>query len=237
VPGTKFAGLQYTYTGQGFPDPNNPQTVNIKQWIEGIGIGNPGPDLLSAFDKNFDASIGGLNTATEKMYNSERVVPLFEFRDLDPLKTTDFGSFMGAVDISIQALHQQFATQPARKIRVKRQSDGGSCVLSNTYTGNPSTPTTAAGGPDCGPNLGQIPCAASSTSPPSSPTSAAGEPDCGPNLGQIPCPTFSPSPPATSTNAVSSTSVSATTVQLPTASPPCDDVEECDEDENAARPS
>jgi hypothetical protein len=31
VPGTKFPGLQYTYNGQGFPDPTNPQTVNIQQ--------------------------------------------------------------------------------------------------------------------------------------------------------------------------------------------------------------
>ena len=158
MPGTKFAALQYTYNGEGFPDPTNPQTVNIQQWIQDIGLGNPSPDQLSAFDKNYDSSIGGLNTATENMYNSQRAVPLFEFRDLDPLKTTDFESFMGTVDSSIQALHQQFATQPASKIRLRRQSENGSCVLSNTYNGNPATPTMAAGDPDCGPNLGQAPC-------------------------------------------------------------------------------
>jgi hypothetical protein len=202
VPGTKFAALQYTYNGEGFPDPTNPQKVNIQQWIQDIGLGNPSPDQLSAFDKNYDSSIGGLNTATEKMYNSQRAVPLFEFRDLDPLKTTDFESFMGTVDSSIQALHQQFITQPARKIRLRRQSDNGSCILSNTYSGSSTTPTMAAGDPDCGPNLGQAPC----------PTSTM---------------------PSTTT----STPVSATTLQLPAASPSCNDVEECDEDENAARPS
>jgi hypothetical protein len=227
VPGTKFAALQYTYNGEGFPDPTNPQTVNIQQWIQDIGLGNPSPDQLSAFDKNYDSSIGGLNTATEKMYKSQRAVPLFEFRDLDPLKTTDFESFMGTVDSSIQALHQQFTTQPARKIKLRRQSDNGSCVLSNTYSGSPTTSTMAAGDPDCGPNIGQAPCSASF----SEPTMVAGDPDCGPNLGQAPCPT------STLPSTTTSTSVSATTVQLPAASPSCNDVEECDEDENAARPS
>lgn len=206
VPGTKFPGLQYTYNGQGFPDPTNPQTVNIKQWIQDIGIGNPNPDSLSAFDRNYDSSIGGLNKATERMFNSQRAAPLFEFRDLDPVTTSAFETFMSNVDASIQALHQEFATQPARRIRVRRQSDNGSCVLSSTPTGNPTTPTMTNGGPGCGPNLGQVPCSA----PPPSPTT---------------------------TGTGSLASAPATTIQLPSASPTCNDVEECDRLQNEARPS
>jgi hypothetical protein len=154
VPGTKFAALQYAFNGEGFPDLINPQTVNIKEWIQDIALGNPKPDSLTAFDKNYDGSLGGLEAATERMYNSQRAVPLFEFRDLDPLTTNDFESFMGKVDASIQALHQKFATQPARKIRVRRQSVGGSCVFSSTSTANPTTSTTAVVRPGCGLNLG-----------------------------------------------------------------------------------
>jgi len=228
VPGTKFPGLQYTYNGQGFPDPTNPQTVNIQQWIQDIGIGNPNPDSLSAFDRNYDSSIGGLNKATERMFNSQRAVPLFEFRDLDPVTTSAFETFMSNVDASIQALHQEFATQPARRIRVRRQSDNGSCVLSSTPTGNPTTPTMTNGGPGCGPNLGQVPC-------PATPTATAGGPGCGPNLGQVPCSAPPPSPTTTGTG--SSASAPATTIQLPSASPTCNDVEECDRLQNEARPS
>ena len=115
VPGTKFASLQYTYEGKGFPNPNNPKTVNIQQWIKGIGIHYPNPDLFSAFDRNYDSSIGGLNKATERMFNSQRLVPLFEFRDLTPIPTSAFETFMSEVDTSIQALHKKFAIQPASK--------------------------------------------------------------------------------------------------------------------------
>lgn len=110
--GTKFSGLEYKYNGAALADPINPQTVNIKTWIQDIALGNPRPDTLSAFDKNYDSSIGGLTTATERVFNTQRAVPLFEFRDLNPLMTSDFQTFMTAVDSSIQALHQQFATAP-----------------------------------------------------------------------------------------------------------------------------
>ena len=65
---------------------------------------------------------------------------------------------MAKVDLSIQQLHQEFADKPLRKMKVRRQSDNGSCVLSSTFTGNPRTTTTAAGDPDCGSHIGQIPC-------------------------------------------------------------------------------
>jgi hypothetical protein len=256
VPGTKFAGLQYTYSGQGTPNPANPPTVNIKDWIQDIATGNSALDLFSAFDKNYDSSIGGLNQATEKMFSSQRAVPLFEFRDLKPVQTSGFPTFMSNVDVTIQVLHQEFAAQPAMRVRVRRQSDGGSCALPSTPTGNPATPTTTGDPncgnpsqtpcptePDCGPNLGQVPCPPGpgpdcGTNPGQTPCPT--EPDCGPNLGQVPCPapTPTPTPSPTTTGTGTLVTASATTIQLPGASATtCNDPEECDRLSNEARPS
>ncbi|KAL9084424.1 MAG: hypothetical protein Q9165_008062 [Trypethelium subeluteriae] len=135
VTGNKFAGLQYKYTGESNAAGTNPLTVNIKDWIQNIGIGYPSPDSLSAFDQHYDGSIGGLNKAVEKLYRSQRTVPLFEFRDLDPLTTMDFESFMDSVDSAIQTLHQRFATPPARKMKIRRRGDALNCTLPSNGTG------------------------------------------------------------------------------------------------------
>ncbi|TGJ86907.1 hypothetical protein E0Z10_g1918 [Xylaria hypoxylon] len=109
VPKNKFSELMYE---------NSLASVNIKTWIDGIGSGSSGKDALSVFDESIDGSIGGLGRATENIYNSQRAVPLFEFRDLPnyPL-TKDFESFMGDVDAAVQALHETFANAPQRKKR------------------------------------------------------------------------------------------------------------------------
>ena len=80
--------------------------MNIKSWIQGIGSGSPSPDELSRFDASIDGSIGGLGTRMEKMYNSQRLVPLFEFRNLNDIKTSEFEAFMTEVDLAIQDLHK-----------------------------------------------------------------------------------------------------------------------------------
>lgn len=99
--------------------------MNIKSWIQGIGLGSPSPDELSAFDSSIDGSIGGLGTKMEKMYNSQRSVPLFEFRDLFDIPTSNIKTFMASVDSSIQALHNTYAVPPQKR---KRQA-AASCVM------------------------------------------------------------------------------------------------------------
>ncbi|KAK4690448.1 hypothetical protein P7C71_g6347, partial [Lecanoromycetidae sp. Uapishka_2] len=111
----------------GFKNPY--ASVNIKSWIQGIGDKSPTPDLLSAFDKSIDGSIGGLGTQTEKMWNSQRSVPLFEFRDLLETPTSGFETFMDKVDTSIQALHRTFANPPQKR---KRQVPASCIVTANT---------------------------------------------------------------------------------------------------------
>lgn len=80
--------------------------LKIKDWIQGIGAQSPSPDLLTQFDQNIDGSIGGLGNRLEKAYNSDRLAPLFEFRDLDTIKTSAFEDFMQKVDQAIQDLHK-----------------------------------------------------------------------------------------------------------------------------------
>ncbi|RDL32656.1 Uncharacterized protein BP5553_09112 [Venustampulla echinocandica] len=114
---------------------NSAASVNIKTWIQGIGSGTGAKDALSVFDESIDGSIGGLKTATEKMYNSQRSVPLFEFRDLiDTHSTTEFEIFMGRVDTAVQALHRTFANPPQRK----KRDVPASCYMTSAATGTGS---------------------------------------------------------------------------------------------------
>lgn len=110
---TTFGDLSYT-----LPDTNPVVTVNVKEWIQGIGKQDPSPDQLTTFDAQIDKSIGGYGTQTEKIWKSDRSAPLFEFRDLDPtLRTSGFGKFMGDVDSAIQKLHTDFAKSPSKTKR------------------------------------------------------------------------------------------------------------------------
>ena len=118
VPKQNFGKLAYTNSAA-----NPPATVNIKSWISGIGEGSPFPDELSKFDESIDSSIGGLGDKMEKMYNSQRSVPLFEFRDLFTLTTEPvtghrgIEDFMTEVDSTIQDLHKRFADPPKKRKR------------------------------------------------------------------------------------------------------------------------
>ncbi|KAI0388673.1 hypothetical protein F5Y17DRAFT_470265 [Xylariaceae sp. FL0594] len=87
VPNGQFAALTYTSTSA---------SMNINTWIDGIGAGSGGKDALSVFDESIDGSIGGLGTVTENMFNSQRAVPIFEFRDLPTYFTKDLESFISA---------------------------------------------------------------------------------------------------------------------------------------------
>jgi hypothetical protein len=94
-------------------------------------------------------------------------------------------------------------------------------VTAGTITSLPATdynlPSSVAVGPGCGTDLGQAPC----------PT-----PDCGGNLGERPC--SSALPPTTTTSINWDTTVTA---PLQATTTGCNDVEECDENEDNDRPS
>lgn len=132
VLGKKFSGLKYS---------NDDGSVEIKSWIEGIEARSPSPDLLTEFDKTIDGSIGGFGTTTEKMYKSDRSVPIFEFRGLRLTKTSEFESFMDEVDTVVQKLHEKYADVPQKK----RRGVTSACQSSTTTTTTLSTPTPTKG--------------------------------------------------------------------------------------------
>ncbi|KAL8671114.1 MAG: hypothetical protein Q9168_004383 [Polycauliona sp. 1 TL-2023] len=162
-PNNKFGALSYT---------NFDTTVNIKEWIEGIGKGNPSPDKLTEFDKSVDGSIGGLGSSLEKMYNSQRSVPLFEFRDLLECSTADMGNtpgietFMSKVDTAIQELHKKFAVAP------KRKRDGPTACTVPGGAAESSSPATTSK-PAKTPSKTPAPIVVAPVNPPS-------QPDCVP---------------------------------------------------------
>ncbi|KAI4635690.1 uncharacterized protein J4E87_000645 [Alternaria ethzedia] len=90
---------------------------NIRDWIHGLDPESDENDKLTEFDKEIDGSIGRLGKTQEKMFNSERSVPLFEFRDLNTLQTEGMEKFMGDVDQAIQDLHNKFRESPTKKAR------------------------------------------------------------------------------------------------------------------------
>lgn len=116
VSNNQLGGLEYSNTTTTPPTP-----VKINDWITGIGsgtgVGTPPVDALSDFDRSIDKSIGGLAAKMEKMYNSQRSVPLFEFRNLDTVPTSGVEQSMTNVDSAIQALHAKFANAPTKRKR------------------------------------------------------------------------------------------------------------------------
>jgi len=90
---------------------------NVRDWIHSLDPESDENDKLTEFDKEIDGSIGRLGKTQEKMFNSERSVPLFEFRDLNTLQTEGMEKFMGEVDQAIQDLHNKFREPPTKKAR------------------------------------------------------------------------------------------------------------------------
>ena len=71
--------------------------------------------MLSSLDETVDSSIGGLKKATEEVLDTYHKVPLFGFRNLNQIRTSEWENFMKRIDESVQTIHQKFANAPAKK--------------------------------------------------------------------------------------------------------------------------
>lgn len=75
-PGDKMDQQKFSVTSSGKFD-----SCTVQEWIN-IIHDNTSPDRFTVLDKVLDGSIGGLGSALENVLNTQRAVPLFEFRNL-----------------------------------------------------------------------------------------------------------------------------------------------------------
>ena len=99
-------------TGAKWSFNNKVNWANLLYRIQGIGSGTGAKDRLSVYDERVDGSLGGFGNTMEKIYKSERSVPIFEFRGLITPPTTGLEDFTDKVDKAIQELHERFAKAP-----------------------------------------------------------------------------------------------------------------------------
>ena len=127
------------------------------------------PDALTTFDKLFYSSIGGFGTALENVPNTERAVPVFEFRGLQEIQTWETIKFANAVDGNVMTLYDKFGTAPTRRNKrtsnmrspIQRRDndtvDGDTCdtstmpLLSTTTTSPSSVPSPSPSSTDAPP--------------------------------------------------------------------------------------
>ena len=101
---------------------NERDCLLVKDWIASIESG-PSPDKLTTIDQLIDGQIGGLNTALENVVGTTRAVPLFEFRDLDGIKASDFSPKVDLAEQEIIKYHNKYKTAPEQG---KRKRNYGS---------------------------------------------------------------------------------------------------------------
>ncbi|KAF2674250.1 hypothetical protein BT63DRAFT_449243 [Microthyrium microscopicum] len=97
------------------PNPNrNTLEFTIKDWLDSIVDDAVATDLLTTFDATYyDNSIGFLANAIENVIGTARAVPLFEFRYLPGIKTTEFSTTVDEVEKELVGYHTAFQKSPS----------------------------------------------------------------------------------------------------------------------------
>ncbi|KAL8881308.1 MAG: hypothetical protein Q9198_001467 [Flavoplaca austrocitrina] len=106
---------------------------SVKVWIKSIQD-NRSPDRLSEADKVIDGSIGGLGNSLENVLNTNRAVPLFEFRSLAGVKAANMEDKVTKAEQAVIDYHHAFSSPPQRlkhrrserSVVAKRQDPCGS---------------------------------------------------------------------------------------------------------------
>ena len=93
--------------------------VSIQEWIKSISDGTV-PDALTAFDKHFSSSIGGFGNKLEYILDTNREVPIFEFRNLKPALSKEVAIALAETcEKQVVALHEKYR-HPCRRRRFAR---------------------------------------------------------------------------------------------------------------------
>lgn len=135
----------------GFTDPishqPNSQIITIKQWMDGIEVGN---DYLTNFDRLVDGQIGALGDAAEYIFGTTRQVLLFEFRDLGSSFASNFERDVVAAENAIMSYHTQYAGTPQRRVKRDNSTDSSdlsSCPAVRLISTTTATPANIAPAP------------------------------------------------------------------------------------------
>lgn len=128
-------------------------SCTVRHWMQSIQDGNM-PDRLSTLDRIIDGQIGGLRDTLENILNTNRGVPLFEFRRLSSVKSGDMQSRVTNAEQAIIDYHNAHANTPrfirrrldAKYIHIKRQSASAACAAATDTAAQTTAPppTTAA---------------------------------------------------------------------------------------------
>ncbi|KAF2094386.1 hypothetical protein NA57DRAFT_60432 [Rhizodiscina lignyota] len=134
----------------------------VKNWIDGITHSDNrkgrNPDLLTWVDQVIDGSIGGWGRKLERMYNSDRQVPLFEFRHLYQTPPDGFGKLIREAEKDIMRLHERYPEPPGsdpptrrraanlhtRRLRVRAPACSNSTISGDSTSGSSVTSSPAS---------------------------------------------------------------------------------------------
>ena len=100
-------------------DPPKSDSCTVKEWIQSIEDGKS-PDRLSEIDEIIDGSVGGMGGELENMLNTQRAVPLFEFRRLPFLVAGEMADRVEKMEQAVIDYHNTFANPP--KFRRNRRN-------------------------------------------------------------------------------------------------------------------
>lgn len=93
-------------------------SCSVQEWIQSIQDVRS-PDRLTEVDKVIDGSIGGYKDTLENVINTDRAVPLFEFRSLAGVKPGAMVDYVTKAEQAIIDYHQAMGNPP-RLTRTKR---------------------------------------------------------------------------------------------------------------------
>ena len=128
-------------------------SCTVQEWIQSIADGKS-KDRLSEIDEIIDGQVGGLKDRTEFVLNTERKVPLFEFRRLASLVAGDMQSRVEELEQAVIDYHNAHGNPPrfrrrrqdSRYTDIKRRDScpAATSSINSQQTSSPTSETTSA---------------------------------------------------------------------------------------------
>ncbi|KAL8968353.1 MAG: hypothetical protein Q9183_002498 [Haloplaca sp. 2 TL-2023] len=133
-------------------EPEPKDYIDVPDWIESIENG-PSPDKFTELDRLVDGQIGGLGEALENVIDTNRAVPLFEFRNLRGLMPPGFENFVTEAEQALIDYHNKHKSPPQERklikrvtqwLHQKRQTDIYGCSITPAPSVATASATTAS---------------------------------------------------------------------------------------------